>query len=269
MSAPKRFRTTRSKLIPRWLSSGEGGLVGFALDVLSDGFVERARLGLLARFPQNDPTGNTTAPPDALAAMGRDRRVTRGFNEGDVSYARRLKAWLDDRRVAGSAWSILQKIAEYMGPTGASFRLVDNSGNWYSIDANGNRTYKLATGNWNWDNRPDLWSRFWVIVYPGTFWLPAPAWGSGPAWGAGPYGWGSNATRDQIASIRGIISDWQSAGTRCMNIIVAFDPASFDPNALPGAAGMPDGTWGAWSKNVGGVQVPARLTTALYFDGVS
>jgi hypothetical protein len=52
-----------------------------------------------------------------------------------------------------------------------------------------------------------------------------------------------------------------------MNIIIAFDPASFDPQAAIDAAGMPNGLWGRWGKTVDGVCVPARLTTARYWDG--
>ncbi len=52
---PARFRTSRVKLAPRWLTEGEGGLLGYALDVVKDAFVERVRLGLMARLPENEP----------------------------------------------------------------------------------------------------------------------------------------------------------------------------------------------------------------------
>jgi hypothetical protein len=60
---------------------------------------------------------------------------------------------------------------------------------------------------------------------------------------------------------------------RVPNIIVAFDPASFDP-ATPGpypAAGMPDGTWHHHAKlvTIGGkpVKVRSRLASARYWKG--
>ncbi len=265
MSSPERFRLVRRFLSPRWLLDGEGELVGYSLDIIKDAFIERLRLGLLARFPQNGPNGET-APPDALAALGRDRRVVRGIGEGDVSYASRLLAWLDDRKTAGNPYTLMQKLSEYTGPL-CAFRTVDARGNWYSRAADGTRTLTTNTGNWHWDNTPaSKWSRFWVIVYPNGLWTEGQAWGAAgtQAWGDGsPRTFGSTATPDEIATLKFLVNDWKPAGTRCVNIILAFDPASFDPTAPE-----PDYLWGHWSKVVAGVQVPSRLATARYVDGV-
>lgn len=260
MAAPARFRLARKLLAPRWLTEEEGELVGYTLDILKDAFIERLFLGLLARFPE-------TAPPDALPFLGRDRRVVRGLNESDDSYVNRLLAWLDDRKTCGNPFALMRKLAEYTG-AGPMFRTVDARGNWYTRAVDGTQSYRLATGNWNWDN--DLtgtrWSRFWVIIYPNGLWSEYPYdWAdtAGPGWEESQYTWGSTATEEQVRTIRSIVADWKPAGTRCVNIIIAFDPASFDPSAPE-----PNGLWGHWSKNVGGVQVPARLSTARYWDGV-
>lgn len=264
MTAPARFRLARRFLAPKWLTSGEGELVGYALDVMKDAFARRLELGLLSRFPHQDAE-ERTAPPDALAAQGRDRRVMRGLAETDASYARRLLLWLDDRRTAGNAYALLQKLAEYTG-AGPSFRTVDARGNWYSRAADGTESYVLNTGNWNWSGPIEgRWSRFWVIVYPNGLWSATPNnWGdaAGANWSEGSGSLGSTATIEQVQSIRAIVADWKPAGTRCVNIILALDPASFNP-----ASPEPDGLWEGWSKNVGGVQVPARLSTARYWDG--
>lgn len=269
------FRNVRPFLAPRWLTEGEGGLVGYALDLVKDAFAERVRLGLLARLPQNDPTGATTAPPDALAAMGRDRRVVRARSETDQQYAARLLRWIDDRKTAGSAFTLLRKLSEYLGPL-PSFRVVDDSGNWYSRAANGAESYELEKLNWNWDH-PEYsgrtgwaessagpWARFWVIIYPNGLWTQSTEWGgTGTEWGAGSGSWGSSATAEEVQLVRAIVADWKPANTYCHTIIVAFDPDSFNP-----AAPEPDGYWRTWSKVVGGVRVPSRLTTAIYWDGV-
>lgn len=252
------FRSLRRSMGPRWLTTGEGGLVGYALDTLKDAFLERARLGLLARFP-------ATAPSDALAPMGRDRRVTRGINESDASYRARLLRWIDDRKTAGNPWALMRKLAEYTGPL-PSFRTVDARGNWFSRSALGVETVSLNTGNWNWDGPiAGRWSRFWVIIYPNGLWTEGKNWGdtSRGGWGAPEGSWGSTATAEQVSTIRFIVSDWKPGGSRCVNIILAFDPASFNP-----ASPEPDGLWGSPSKNVGGVQVSSRLATARYWDGV-
>jgi hypothetical protein len=252
------FRTIRARLAPRWLTDGQGGLVGYALDLVKDAFVERARLGHLARFPQQDALG-TPGPSDALAALGRDRRVVRGIYETDAEYAVRLKAWLIERRTAGNPYTLMRQLAAYVGTTGGiSFRTVDVSGNWYSRDAAGVETASLAAGNWNWDGNAAAWSRFWVVVYAGTEWAAEGTWGSG-VWGDTSGTLGSTMTQEQSATLRAIVDDWKPAGTKG-DLILAFDAASFDP-----AAPEPDGTWGRWYRYSSGTAIPSRLATARYF----
>lgn len=270
------FRTIRRLLGPPWLTTGEAGLVGYSLDLLKDAFVERVRLGLLVRFPFQGPDG-TTAPPDALAAIGRARGVRRGLNESAASYANRCLRWLDDRKTQGSPFALMQKLAEYTGP-GCKFRTVDTRGNWYTREVDGSTSYVLKRANWEWDDHPvdipsgkNRWSRFWVFIYPpATLWTPQPFdWGdvAGPDWGDPVDTWGTTATGDQVKTIQAIVNEWKPAGTRCVNIIIAFDPASFDPAAAVDDPGMPNGQWEFDGRVVGGVMVPARLDTARYWDG--
>lgn len=257
------FRTIRQFLAPTWLTSGEGELLGYALDLLKDGFLERLRLGHLARFPENGPNGET-APADALVAMGQDRRVVRGISETAAAYAVRLKAYLDDRKKAGSPFMLMKQLAGYMG-AGTSFRTVDVRGNWYSRSSAGVETSSLDSGNWDWDGA-DLtrWSRFWVVIYPGSVWTDtADDYADvGLNWAEADHVWGLSATPDQIAAVRHIINDWKPAGTRCVEIIVALNAATFDPTAPE-----PDGTWDRWTKIVDGVAVPNRLSTGRYLGG--
>ena len=138
--------------------------------------------------------------------------------------------------------------------------------------ADGTRSVAINKANWDWDSDPYAlvrWSRFWVVIYPNGLWSPGPNWGdAGFVYGTPGQTWGTTATTDQVASVQAIVSDWKPAGTRCVNIIVAFDNASFDPATARDGSGLPDGTWGRWGKYVGGVAVPARLATARYWDGV-
>ncbi len=265
MAAFRTFRTLRKLMAPRWQTDGEGGLVGYALDIVKDAFVRRAELGLLAGFPQNGPNGET-APPDALVRMGQDRRVVRGINETDASYAYRLTQWLIDRRHAGSAFELMHQLAGYCG-AGTSFRTVDVRGNWYSRSATGVETSSLNTGNWNWDDYVGTrrWARFWVVVYPGALWNTTTYhWGDGGlTWGQADLAWGSTTTPNEASTVRAIVNDWKPAGTVCVTVVLAFDGASFDPTTPE-----PDGTYGRWSKTVDGVRVPSRLSTARYQTGV-
>lgn len=271
MAASPYFRVLRKFLGPAWLTQdGESELLGYVLDLIKDGYTERLRKGLLARFPQNDPTGQTTAPDDALAAMGRDRRIIRGVNETSQAYAVRLIQWLDTWKTAGNPFALMNQIASYLGP-GPSYRTVDVRGNWYSRAADGTLSVSLNQANWDWDGAADAlarWSRFWVIIYPNGFWsLNAPQWGDGGTWGEAGRTWGSSATSDEVSTIRTIVSQWKPAGSKCVNIIVAFDGTSFNPATVRDGTGLPDGTWGRSSTIVGGVYVPTRLSTARYWSG--
>ncbi|HQY59794.1 MAG TPA: hypothetical protein PK141_00230 [Polyangiaceae bacterium] len=258
------FRTRNKQFGPRWLvdDDDESTRIQYSLDLVLDAAMQRTYLGMLARYPD---TAALLGIEGALEAIGRDRRTLRGLGpESATSYATRLKRWLHDAKKRGSPFMLMQKLQEYIA-AGSSFRTVDARGNWFSRSATGVETYTLNTGNWNWDSTvpsSPQWARFWVIIYPGTRWTSTDTWGSGQLWGDQDNTWGTTATPSEVAGVRGIVADWKPAGTRCVNIIIAFDAASFNP-----ASPEPDGQWGKPHKVVAGVHVPSRLTTARYWDG--
>jgi hypothetical protein len=267
------FRSLRKFAGPPWLVvNGDSAAVGYVLDALKDAFVDRLEKGLLARFPQQGPDGSPAAD-DALAAMGRDRRIKRGIFDTSAAYALRLLRWLDDWKVAGNPYALMQQLAAYLGPS-VSLRTVDARGNWYSRAADGTLSVNRQQGNWDWSgqNAYDVarWSRFWVIIYPNGLWQPGPKWGdAGAKWGTPGRTWGSTATSEQVASVRSLVADWKPAGTRCVNIIVAFDNTSFDPTQPRDGTGLPNGLWSLPSyTNGSNAQAPSRLATARYWDGV-
>lgn len=266
------LRTTLARYLPPWLTArlAEGKVRGFKLlysvALLCDAGIENAYQGVQARFPG---VGTATALP----YIGRDRRIRRGIGESDESYAARLITWLDDWQGAGTPYTIMRMVQAYCAPAVPRVRIVNGTGTWYTLTPDG--TFEVhqtwPTPNWDWDGDASKSTRCWLIIYSDQGpWSELPAWGdpSAPGWGDPGTSWGTTATPEQIATVRAILADFKSGGDRFENIIIAFDPASFDPTAAPGSPGMPDGTWGHWSKNVGGVQVPARLGTARYWDGV-
>jgi hypothetical protein len=154
---------------------------------------------------------------------------------------------------------MMKQLAAYCdwdGSEGCSFRIVDNRGNWHSRSALGVETSSLDTGNWAWDGDGDKWARFWIIVYPGTRWtITGQDWGDAAnPWGGAVATWGSSTiTEAQTRTLQSIAAEWKPAGTRCHSIILAFNPATFDPSAPE-----PNGTWQYWAN---------RLSSALYLDG--
>ncbi len=266
-----RFRRIFKRLLPSWLSSGEGDKVHFSLGVIMDAYVERARLGLQARFP-------IAAPTDALTAISRDRKIIKGIAETDANYATRVIPWLDDHKTRGNPWALMKNLRGYLNAE-VRIRTVDSSGNWFTRDRDGTESVSIAQANWNWDNAPAIagttqWSRFWVIIYPTSDnkpWAQSLAWGNAALWTTGVFGnptatIGTTATREQVADVRRIIAEWKPEGTKCEWIIIAFDDASFSP-ATPAQPTPGPGLWGDWGKVVGTEYVPARVATARYWEG--
>lgn len=245
------------RLAPGFLSDENGQKTIFSVLLVADGVLDWAIQGIYARFP-------AVATATALNAIGRDRRITRGFDESDTSYRRRLIRWLESWRLAGHAYAILNAVAGYLSPHAVPLRIVTNSGVWYTRAADGTLShYRASPNNWDWDGDSDSWSRFWLIMYPPvTLWDAEDTWGDG-TWGDGGT-WGSTATEDQVKTVQMLVQRWKPAHARCEWIIEALDDASFDPTDPPGAP-LPDGTWGPWAD--GDPVAPTRLATARYWDG--
>lgn len=263
------FRSTLSRLLPPWLTArlAEGKVTAFkylyTFVVRADLGIENAYQGLQARMP-----GQGT--PTALPYIGRDRLIRRAIDESDESFAGRLVTWREAWRGAGNPFAIMREVRAYCAPAVPKVRIVNASGTWYTLNPDDTIEIVQTWGaiNWVWDEK-DLPNRFWLIIYTDDGpWDEGPAWGDdGTEWDT-TASWGSTATVEQVGAVHAIIQDFKSAGDRCENIILAFDPLSFDPSAAPSSPGMPDGTWGEWSKVVAGARVPSRLSTARYWDGV-
>ena len=251
------------QLVPSWLSAGDGGKVLASLALIKDDFAARAKLALLARFPSYAPDD------DALASIGRDRKIVRGINEPAPAYAARLVRAVDDHKRRGNPFALLHQLQAYLQAP-CVVRTVDRRGNWFSLDANGVESSSINAANWNWDTTPASpdWARFWVVIYPANAanpWSPQGYWGDYSLWGAGVYGTpgatiGTTATLDQVASVRSIVRDWKPAGTTCEWIIIAFDPTTF----TPAGSTDPASGWRDWSSGAG---APVRLPSARYWKG--
>ena len=245
------MRTLFKFLVPDWLKSGEGELTLYSLSAVVDAWLERARLGLVARFPDY-------SPEDGLAALGRDRKITRGLNEPAASYIIRLKAWLTTHKINGSPFALLDQIRSFL-QRDLLVRIVDQRGNWYWIETDGTLHYQLQAGMWNWDSATTTnWSRFWVIVYPASV---TPTLWTSYNWGSQQYGtdhvWGLSATPDEMVGLRTIVREWKPIFAKCEWIICAFDNASFPPGTAL------DGLWSNYSKG-SSPRSSARLATARY-----
>lgn len=258
------FASIYRQMLPWWLH----GPVPQSIVQTLDGFVSRAKRGLLVRFPEYAASSLIVDDEAALAARGRDLKIIRGINEPAASYAQRLIRGIDDRRTQGNPFALLRQLRAYL-QADCVVRTVDRRGNWFTIDADGTESTNMDTGNWDWDGGSlSEWARFWVIIYPVngvTPWAPSGTIGSPTLWGDMKIGnagrtIGTTATPDEVASVKSIVRDWKPAGTRCEWIIIAFDDATF----TPAGATDPNGEWGTWGNGTGG---PVRLSSARYWKG--
>lgn len=86
---------------------------------------------------------------------------------------------------------------------------------------------------------------------------------------------GTNAPIELIEMMRSGIRTRRACGNLCKYIIVATDPASFNPDGSSAAgtslSAYPNGTWGYPSiyQHSVGARVPSRLNTAFYWPGAS
>jgi hypothetical protein len=232
--------------------------------VILDAVTDALRDGVKARMPG-------VGTPAALPFIGNDRKIIRGPNETDASYAGRLSRAFHDWRHAGSAISVAQQVLAYITPVTPRIRVVsstidftsgDRLDTWVTLE-NGVVTFlQLDPGVWNWDSATEALqpSRFWVIVYPGVF-QQGILWDDGHHWDDGSLWDFSGVSADFFHGMQRVIQQWKGSHSQCGatlfggGIIGALDDTIFDPN---GIGPFPDGTW-ANPNN--------RSTRAVYLNG--
>lgn len=247
------FRRLFYKLVPSWLSSGEGEKVLASMGAMKDMALERMRQGMIQRFPSY--AGN-----DALRLIGKDRKIPRGRTEPRDHYVQRLKGWRfpTGHRTRGSAFGLLEQVSEYFG--GLLCYTRDDKGNLHKRTADGTESFSYGQ-TFNWDGQGkasggSLVSRFWLVLFPQPSIPSIQAW---PELDAGPWGdsLDDNRTDNVILDCQGVttfdiqaLQDffrrtldgvvWKPAATRAMWAVVSMLDEADTP------AIVPDGTWDTW-----------------------
>lgn len=241
MGAGNRFRFLFYKLLPSWLTNGDGEKILHVLHRVKDGSLEKLRGGMTQRFP-------SMAGDDALELIGKDRLIPRGRTEAKAHYVERLKRWRFPRghRVRGNAYALLEQVSEYFGLL--YVQSIDVKGNQFTRDVDG--TQSAVHGlSWDWDadatSRP---RRFWLTLWPqpehpeirawGTWAEFAAVWGTWGAAKAAGATWGQQGvTRFDIVAIRRLLkppAPWKPAGTRGEYAIIVLQdrtiPLLIDPS---------------------------------------
>lgn len=201
------------------------------------------------------------ADTSALPYLAGDRGVGLYSTEGDASQRARLAEWWQLHRMRGTHQGELRYVQPFFGDQAAlpTMRIVHQAGDgssatWHTLDAAGAYTVHRATpSNWDWDGVPSAWSRFWVIIYVDGFTFPPASewdgvWPNTPYWDNASDIWDSLLTYDQVQTVVHAIQEWQSAHSTLWGVILATDPASFDPTSSivvdpAGWSNLPDGKW--------------------------
>ena len=165
--APPRQRVELAlpQLCPPWLQRAIGeaylGGIGQVIDCHIDRIVDAVR----QRFPNGSRT-------DALAAIGRERRVLRGPGEDSVTYARRLRKWWDLHRTRGNSRTLLEQLFDYFAASlSVSMEVVDGNGKRHLVSPAGSITEDAIL--WDADGT-GKWARAWVMINLLDTNLPVP-----------------------------------------------------------------------------------------------
>jgi hypothetical protein len=237
---------------PPWFLSQWGIRVLYSLGIQWDAIVDAMVQGVLQRFPEK-------CQPYSLPYIGVERRIQRGFAESASQYVARLMPWLDDIRVKGGPFALMDQLRGYLTGYNVPMRIVNNAGCWASIEYDGTRSVVMSPpASWDWDGDAALWSRYWLIMYP-----PIDLWTSfATSTDIGTRDTvGSTITQAQVQDIFQIVMAWNPPHANCVCVILAFDGGSFSPYGTPGTD-IPNGNWGKWGS--GNPRVINRLQTARY-----
>ncbi len=127
---------------------------------------------------------------------------------------------------------------------------------WHRMSAAGvYSVYRPTTPNFNYDDRPDKRSRFWVFfrMY-GTGIAPPNVYGDGHTYGDGETFGENGLTTSQHRDLAAMIADWKGAHSWLAGVALVWDNTSVDPTGTPTQDG--DGWWslpngaGTWRSTV-------------------
>lgn len=275
------YRDGGYEVAPPWLRDQVGARYQYAKHIQIDaGLGDRVRWGMLQRFPEY-------AQPEALAHLGRDKRIFRGLTESDDSYAARLVSFKSTWKFAGNAPTLLRQLWALLGPNTVRIRYVVNGytgaasesnqfADWWTIDETGLTKQRVSPSNWDWDSSYGKNVRFWIIIYrtdltPAKWGVPPYEWSeSGLFWGGAP-----GSQRDWLKDLRSVVRDFKAAGSHMgphthgyQGGLIVADPDAvtspwdaggpFDPELPPGYP-MPDGDFETYAN---------RPPGAIYISGL-
>lgn len=269
--------------------------------------IRAVRLLRAARAPERRPPMDLLVLPEPSDAPSLDTLPGANGQVHRLTNRDGFERWCATMKRTAAAVALLAAIRDTMTPRPTCLRVVSAAGIWWTLerrlvaegasfdgwrvvlntpDGSGFELRLADDGAddlgafvpapahpahpWRWDDRQDqaaAAARWWPIIY-------AP---EGVSKDPGDHGTvGSSVPPATVAAVRAALADCTPPGVEVPYVILAFDPASFNPLSPPPypAPGMPDGTWHNHSKVVPNekgqlIGVRARLGSARYWQGVA
>lgn len=164
------FAAAMRRVVPPWLQRRVGGALMTALGTPVDTLIDRTAASIKLRFPAYNEAAIDGA---ALSYIGRDRKIRRGPEEDETTYARRLRLWLDSHRTRGGAYALLRQLYAYtVDWLNVRMDVVYQSGTRRWIDEAGTITADSIA--WGGHGNPMQWAHAWVFFYlPATIQIGA------------------------------------------------------------------------------------------------
>lgn len=226
--------------------------------------VENLALGLRQAYPLK-------CDPSSLPDIANNRQIRLYPAESEASQRDRLVHWKDHHRQRACHIGELRHAQPYFLPHKPLMRIVHQDGlgqtaTWHTIDGNGNYSrHRQSPSNWNWDNHPERWSRWWVIVYPPAEFLQPIYYGDGHHYGDGSRYY-SAATSQMGQDMVNIFREWKASHSMLHGYIIATDENSFNPTstAQTNPSGWTSLPAGNWAQPISSSGVRTRLPSAIW-----
>lgn len=160
------WKNAALRQVPPWLRRVVGGAVTKGIATPVDTEQDRSTEAITLRFPGGSDANAAIIHPEALALLGRERRILRGPGETDETFAERLRGFWDAHRTRGGPYALLQQMHEFFkASNNAPIQYINQKGASVTIDAAGNFTRSTVAG-WTGDGEdPPSWARFYLVFY--------------------------------------------------------------------------------------------------------
>lgn len=231
------------ELVPRWLRGFNAFTVLYAIAVVADALGDALFAAMKIRFPN-------VHSEESLPLLASERRMVRGRSESAESFAARLDQWWDVAKHSGDLFTIAKEVSKYFLPAHVSVQVVTNNGTLYTLSDDGG--WHVGSCSWNWDNQPQYWSRFWLLISNTVIEATdTEELVNSGQWVLDRNRFVGSAATDTAADVRLIEETHRAPHNHCAGILVLLDVDAF-------WASPPDGSWNYWAN---------RNPNALYWAG--